>query len=169
MEVRECVEWVSELKRKTATETKLEVTEEAFKRFIQEVKESKSSSPSGRHYGHYKVMLEEEELFKIAFKIVETALEAGVVLERWECVHQIQILKDAPQTRVHRFRNITLVEADLMFVMKYVWAKELARNIQEYDCLNQAQYARRGQVAQTSVLNKRVSYDFQLTLREEAF
>ena len=73
--------------------------------------------------------LEEEDLLRIAIEILETALVAGVVLERWECVHQIQILKDAPQTRVHRFRNITLVEADLMFVMKYVWAKELARNI----------------------------------------
>ena len=169
MDVQECVEWVAELKRKEIIETELKVTEEAFRKFIQKVKESKSSSPSGRHYGHYKVMLEEEELVRIAFRIVETALAAGVVLERWECVHQIQILKDAPQTRVHRFRNITLVEADLMFVMKHVWARTLAKNIQMYDCLNQAQYARRGQVAQTSVLNKRVSYDLQLTLREEAF
>ena len=56
-----------------------------------------------------------------------------------------------------------------MFVMKHVWARNLARRVDEADGLNQAQYARKGQVAQMSVLNKRLSYDLQHVLREEAF
>ena len=70
---------------------------------------------------------------------------------------------------VHRFRNITLIEVDLMFVMKAVCARELGRKMHEEGTLNEAQYARREQVAQNSVLNKRLSYDLQLITREEAF
>ena len=53
--------------------------------------------------------------------------------------------------------------------MKVVWAKELGGKMHEEGTLNEAQYARRKQVAQNSVLNKRLSYDLQLVLREEAF
>ena len=77
MEVRECVEWVSELRRKTVTKTKLEVTEEPFKEFIKEVKESKSSLPSGRHYGHYKAIVTNEVLLKSIYSVIEVALKGG--------------------------------------------------------------------------------------------
>ena len=56
-----------------------------------------------------------------------------------------------------------------MFVMKHVWARELAKKIYKSKILNQAHYARKGKIAQTSVLNKRISYDLQLVLREESF
>ena len=56
-----------------------------------------------------------------------------------------------------------------MFVMKDVWAGSLAKNIMAADALNEAQYARKGQIAQMSVLNKRLNYDLQHVLREEAF
>ena len=112
LDVRECLEWISGLKRKNVPTTDLQVERKSFKEFVRGVKESKSSSPSGRHYGHYKALLEDEELFEILYLLVETALEAGVILKRWETVHQIQLLKDSPRKKVHRFRNITLVEAD---------------------------------------------------------
>ena len=53
--------------------------------------------------------------------------------------------------------------------MKYVWAKALADNIKRSGQLHKSQYARSGQIPQMSVLNKRLSYDLQLTLREESF
>ena len=79
------------------------------------------------------------------------------------------LLKDAPEAKIDRFRNITLIEADLMFVMKFVWAKTLSTNIHNSKKLSEAQYARRGQIAQMSVLNKRLSYNLKLVLREESF
>ena len=39
----------------------------------------------------------------------------------------------------------------------------------EEGTLNKAQYARKEQVPQNSVLNKRISYDLQLVTREESF
>ena len=45
----------------------------------------------------------------------------------------------------------------------------LQKNISEGGALNEAQYARKGQIAQMNVLNERFSYDLQHVLREEAF
>ena len=56
-----------------------------------------------------------------------------------------------------------------MFIMKKTWAKDIGRKIHREDTLNKAQYARKGQVAQNNVFNKRMSYDLQLITREEAF
>ena len=81
-------------------------------------------------------------------------------------MHQTLLLKDPPRSKVHRFRNITLVEADLMFVMKDVWARRLGGRIHTDGTLNEAQYARKGQVPQNGVLNKRMSYNLQHVLRK---
>ena len=69
---------------------------DGFRKFIKETKESKMSSPSGRHYGHYKAWAEDEELSVLAFDIIECALRNGIVLERWKTVHQLLLLKDDP-------------------------------------------------------------------------
>ena len=170
IDIVECVEWIHGMRKKDGiTSTELEVTLESFKKFIKETKESKTPSPSGRHYGHYRAILNDESLCNLVFSIVEITVMNGVVLDRWKTVHQILLLKDHPRARIDRLRNITIVEADLMYVMKYVWARRLARNIKESGRLNKSQYARSGQIAQMSVYNKRLSYDLQLILREEAF
>ena len=79
------------------------------------------------------------------------------------------LLKDPPGSKIHRFRNITIVEGDLMFVMKDLWAKSLGRKVDKEGTLNEAQYARRRQIPQMGVLNKRISYDLQHVLRQESF
>ena len=166
-----CQEWIEEMRRKKegTPEVELIAKFEDFKRFASQAKESKGGGPSGRHYGHYKVLAQEEDILRIVFRVMALALKHGVVLRRWEMVHQQLIKKDRGSSKIHRFRNITLVEIDLMFVMKVVWAKELGMKMHEERTLNEAQYARREQVAQNSVLNKRLSYDLQLILREESF
>ena len=64
---------------------------------------------------------------------------------------------------------MTLMEADLILVMKSVWARNLAQNIQRSKSLDQAQYAQRGQIPQASVFNKQIRYDLQLILRQDSF
>ena len=168
---KEVAQWLEECKRKggVTNEVKLEVSWEDFKHFAEKVLEFKGSSPSGRHYGHYKVLAEEESLLRVLYDIIDMALKTGIVLQRWRRVHQMLLLKDPPGCRIHRFRNITLVEGDLMFVMKKVWAKNLGNQIHTEGTLDEAQYARMKQVPHVSVLNKRISYDLQHVLREESF
>ena len=131
MDVMECTEWIKGMARvEGMPETELEVTYERFAAFIKSVKESKSSLPSGRHYGHYKTLQEEEELLRLVFKVVQIALQNRIVLERWKHVHQILFLKDPPAVRIDKFRNIMLIEADLMLIMKEIWASKLAGRVQ---------------------------------------
>ena len=75
------------------------------------------------------MLAEEESLLRVLYKIVDMALKSGIVLRRWRQVHQMLLLKDPPGCRIHRFRNITLVEGDLMFVMKKIWANDLGTQI----------------------------------------
>ena len=114
----EVAQWLRECKKKEGVkeEVSLSVKWEEFKHFAGTVIESKGSSPSGRHYGHYKVLAEDESLLRILFDIVDIALQSGTVLERWRKVHQMLLLKDPPECKIHRFRNITLIEGDLFFL-----------------------------------------------------
>ena len=60
-------------------------TFEDFKEYIRTVDEKRSSSPSGRHYGHYKTLLDNDERYlQIIHGILELALTHGIVLDRWK-------------------------------------------------------------------------------------
>ena len=167
----EVKQWLEEMKRKKGVESTVPLRTDfsAFQGFIRKVPECKTSSPSGRHYGHYKALAENEKLLRAVYVVLEIAIRRGIVLRRWKEVRQVLLLKDPPEVKINRFRNVTIVEADLMFIMKHVWAKGLGDKITEEKLLNESQYARRGQVAQNNVLNKRLSYDLQHTLRMESF
>ena len=105
LEQAEFTNWFKSLKRKreAVTTTNLHMTFEEFKSFIKKVPESKSSSPSGRHYGHYKVLARDEELLEIIFDLMSLALKHGIILRRWKTVHQLLLLKDSPEKKIHRF------------------------------------------------------------------
>ena len=60
-EPEEVRQWLEGMKRKegVAGQVPLRTTFAAFQEFVQRVTEAKSSSPSGRHYGHYKALATE--------------------------------------------------------------------------------------------------------------
>ena len=119
----EIKQWIEELRVKEGVqgEVKLETTFEDFRKFARRAVESKASSPSRRHYGHYKVLEKREKLLWLVYDVLAIALEYGIVLERWRVLYQVLLQKDPPGKKVHRFRNIIVIEADLMFLMKDIW------------------------------------------------
>lgn len=56
---------------------------------------------------------------------MQLALEYSIVLERWKTVHQLLLEKNKDGAKVHKLRNVTLVEIDFMFIMKQIWAHDL--------------------------------------------
>ena len=48
-------------------------------------------------------------------------------IKRWMVEHDILLWKDKDFNRIHRWRNITLVEGDLQYVMKTIWAQRLLK------------------------------------------
>ena len=65
----------------------------------------------------------------LVFRIKKLVLRQGIVLESRKVVHQLLFKKDTDGEKFHRFKNITLVEIDFMFVMKKIWAWYLGGNI----------------------------------------
>ena len=92
-----------------------------FTEFCRKQNERKESSPSGLHCGHTKTMVFEERLLMMKYKIIELAFKHGVILNRWKTLWEALIPKKS-RAYIHKFRNITLVEGDLQYVMKAVWS-----------------------------------------------
>ena len=100
------------------------------------------------------------------YEILNTAYRHNVVLHRWARVNDILIRKDGISDRIHRFRNITIIEGDLQYIMKTVWGKRMMDSAE--DVLSTAQNCRRGRVVQSSVLGHRLGMDITKTQHGEA-
>jgi hypothetical protein len=89
------------------------LTYEGLRSAIMNTWERTSSSPSGRHYGHYRALLRSPPMLGIVAELANFCFQWGVTMKRWEKAIQPQIPKDAGTPRITRIRRITLLEADL--------------------------------------------------------
>ena len=122
-------------------------------------KETKASSPSGRHIGHYKALSEDTNIIAFFCKMLRLPLKHGFAPTRWKKVLQIVISKDEGQPKVDRLRNILLLEADYNFVLKLIWGKRLMQRATRQQLLHTAQHARPKNLATSASLNKKITYD----------
>ena len=129
---------------------------DSFCKFVRKAKEKTSSSPSGRTYAHYKVLLRHrKKILEDIFAIMELAVANSIVLDRWKRTSTTLLLKDAGQPRIHRMRTIHIIEAELQFVSKYVYVIQMMGNAEKLGLISDEQYGgRNGRQAQSAVLNK---------------
>ena len=70
-----------QIKKEICTDTSFD----DFRKFYKLATESISSSPSGRHYGHYKALLQTEKTYLSAIhSILCTSVTHDLILERWK-------------------------------------------------------------------------------------
>ena len=108
-------------------------------------REATSTSPSGRHLGHYKAILKAElpennydseqeasatknkrkiknplgiKIFEVLHHITMAAVRPGETLNRWKFVHSSMLEKDTGKPFLHRLRVIHIYEADYNLVLK---------------------------------------------------
>ena len=88
-------------------------------------KEQTLTSPSGIHLSLYKIWLhktEDEdtmtanEFFCIYAKLFNGALEIGYPLRRWDTIHNLFILKEAQNYKIHQVRFLHIIEAQLNLI-----------------------------------------------------
>ena len=165
----EIKEWLSHMKYHENIEpnkVKFDVSYESFTKYVKKIKEKTTSSPSGRHYGHYKSLLDTDE-FQTLYDILDIAIKYQVILPRWLEVILILMEKDSNNPKIHRFRSIHMIEGDLGYVLKRNWAKKLMAYTEEKNILCEDQYgARKNHQAQSAVINKIISFDLSEQLRE---
>jgi hypothetical protein len=150
-----------------------DITVDEFKAAFRKWSEKTSTSPSGRHLGHYKVLLHtdaipisadneesmNDHILQVYHWITLAALLSGNSLLRWQKVTTAMIEKIAGCPRIDKLRVIHLYEADYNLVLKVLWARKLVWNAHNNLCLHDGQSGSRpGRRSIDVVIQKEMKY-----------
>jgi hypothetical protein len=118
---------------------------------------STTTSPSGRHLGHYRVPLpgpdrdneasrilesKRSTLVSIHHSVMDYALTTGYSFNRWKKVVNIMLEKDPGNPQIHRLRVIHLYEADYNLILGLKW-RELVHHCEDNKLLHPSLYGAR--------------------------
>ena len=149
----------------TRTEISTELTVQQFISGIKIWKETTSTSPSGRHLGHYKAIIRDADLAQLFTTLTSLPLKYGFAPERWTKAIQVVLPKDAGAPKVTRLRNINILEADYNLILRTIWGRRMIWKANDTHSLMQAQQARPGCLAISAAFNKVLSYDLFRQIR----
>jgi hypothetical protein len=84
----------------------------------------------------------------------------GKSLQRWEKVTHTLIPKEPGAPKINQIWWITLIEADLNMCLSEIFSQRMMNNTEQHRLLHKAQYgSRKGKMAISAILLKRLSYD----------
>jgi len=124
--------------REISTTISADDLSKAFRRW----RESTSTSPSGRHLGHYKALLSgttndqrsedgqspasaQTRLMTIHSNFLTASLRHHHVCNRWRTVASAMLEKIPGQPKINKLRIIHIIEADLNLLMGILWGRRL--------------------------------------------
>jgi Reverse transcriptase (RNA-dependent DNA polymerase) len=155
-----------------------------FKSILSKWDESTTTSPSGRHLGHYKVLLlpdrsfspassnnshtmtSGDQILQLYCDIINISIQNGHSLQRWQKSTTTMIEKIPGCPRLDKLRVIHLFEADYNLVLKVLWGKRLVENADSMDLLHQGQSGSRpNRRCVDVVLGKTMKYEYALLTR----
>jgi hypothetical protein len=136
------------------------VTTEDFISCFVCVAEKTSSSPSGRHVGHYLACTDLKDelsglLAAVHAAMISIPLAEGFCPELWRQAIDIMLENIPGVPRINKLRIIQLLEADLNQVLRSAFARNISKLAQETPgIISEHQYGRSHQTCLTPVLNK---------------
>lgn len=111
--------------------------------------EKTTKSPSGRHLGHYKILLNDnlnyreekdnlinERILQVYYFIMAAAINSGNILDRWKHVMTAMIEKIPGSPKIDKLRVIHLNEADYNLLLTILWARKLVWNAHNHNAIN---------------------------------
>jgi hypothetical protein len=119
-----------------------------FKDVLHKWKETTSTSPSGRHLGHYISLLKRirDDTDETAKKILElhhTMLQIAQLrckpFTRWKVETEVMLEKGKGDPKIDHLQIICLYEADYNIFLKRMWAHRLVRTCEEHDLFDDTQ------------------------------
>jgi hypothetical protein len=152
------------------------ITFNEFKATFAKWNEKTTTSPSGRHLGHYKCLLRpdncdtlydeqyddpKDRIMKVYFDIVDIAITLGISLKRWQHSTTTMIEKIPGCPKINKLRVIHLYEADYNIILKILWARKLVWHAHDNDKLHEGQAGSRpGRNAIDVIIQKEMKYLF---------
>ena len=109
-----------------------------FRHYFKTKKESTKSSPSGRHIGHYKAILGNDDLVEMVVAMLNIGLATGIALHRWPQTISGMLEKDKGSPKLHRLCIIKLFEADYNFLLALMLGHRLMKFAQKYCHFNES-------------------------------
>ena len=116
------------------------VTSDDVKNCFKAWKEATSTSPSGRHLGHYKAIIAHPVLLHCFVQFMNIVIARGIAIPRWCNATNVMIEKDSGKPRINRLRIVHLFEADLNFYLKLQWGHRLVRQAIKLNILHDSQH-----------------------------
>jgi hypothetical protein len=147
------------------------ITPEEFVSTCRAADENTSSSPSGRHIGHYKAILDDHLLVQLHSRMMSLPFKAGFAPERWTKVTDIMLEKEPNNPRCHRLRILALFESDLNHAKRVIIGRRLLHHMNDNNMIPTMQYGSvPGKHCISAVLKKVLCHDhLQLTKTSGAF
>ena len=136
-------------------------TFDEFRSFYRVATEATSSSPSGRHYGHFKAILQHEKRFLQAiYDIMSVCVEHSGILDRWKPTITSLIKKVQGVPYINKYRTIHIIESDIQFVSKHIYVMGMMKQAEKYKLITDQQYGGRNRrQCQSAYINKICYYD----------
>lgn len=149
------------------------ISQEEFSKAFRKWSEGTSTSPSGRHLGHYRCLFADDahtgytdeepdpshQIMGVYFHVATAALNWGVSLRRWQNSITTMIEKQPGCPRINKLRVIHLYEADYNLLLKIIWARRLVWHVHDLNKLNEGQAGSRpGRNSIDVVIQKEMKY-----------
>jgi hypothetical protein len=122
--------------------------------------ERTSSSPSGRHIGHYKAAITSETLSSLHSTMMSIPLVASFSPERWRQVVDVMLTKKAGDYHIHWLRIVALQESDFNQCNRLIISRPLQRFLEDTKLVPDMQHgSRASKLCQSAVLNKQLTFE----------
>jgi hypothetical protein len=129
-----------------------EVSFEEFKTALAKWKKCTTTSPSGRHLGHYKLLLRlntiddnndkiniSENILYVYFSILKISLAWGISIKRWQNISTCMIEKIKGNPLFDKIPVIHSFEADYNLFLKIIWSRRTVWNAHIKNRINDGQ------------------------------
>jgi hypothetical protein len=116
-----------------------ETTYEEFREAFVIWNERTTTSPSGQHLGHYKILTKlkvlrdakiniSEKILNLYYQVMSITSRLGKSLKRWKHISTCMIEKIKGCPRIDKLRVIQLYEADYNLLLKIIWSRRVIWN-----------------------------------------